>query len=502
MTLESAIKKATSSELTEDDWGQLLDIVDLVKSNPDEYITESISVVKSRLNSGNANVILRTVTLIDFLAENCGAMMKGEIAKKAFVNDNLVKLVQDSHTHNNVKYAIIKEIYKLSESFKGDQSLRIMQDTFNDLKRSYQYMCQQAVSEVDNGTKIPPSHGGPGEPATADDEDEELRKAIELSLKESQGTSYRPSQQSQPQQQAPSSNTAAVAPLPQPDLLSSPIGSQGPTGVSAPPPVDNTPAPDKVRALYDLESNDEDTLPFKKDDIITIVETVNAEWLRGCLHGKLGIIPVNYVEKIPPTTDKQLQELTTTLKKSFDIEVLLSQLMDLGTKLRTTAISNQEFESILTRDGIPGRINQVEGVRDTLKAILDLYKLKILELESMSSNVDSSIEIYNKLLAEHAAPTPTTGQPPFPMPTGGPVGQLNQQMTNMNLGSAAPTGFNPQYTGYPTGGVTGAPTGAGGVPPAFSPQTSQPTGFGFQGAPTQPGAGAGAGAYPGQFGGY
>ncbi|GMG40388.1 unnamed protein product [Ambrosiozyma monospora] len=104
MSLESAIKKATSSELTEDDWGQLLDIVDLVKSNPDEYITESISVVKSRLNSGNANVILRTITLIDFLAENCGAMMKGEISKKSFVNDNLVKLVQDNHTHNNVKH--------------------------------------------------------------------------------------------------------------------------------------------------------------------------------------------------------------------------------------------------------------------------------------------------------------------------------------------------------------------------------------------------------------
>ncbi|GMG28481.1 unnamed protein product [Ambrosiozyma monospora] len=289
-------------------------------------------------------------------------------------------------------------------------------------------MCEQAVSEVDIGTKIPASHGGPGARATVDDEDEELRKAIELSLKESQGTAYRPPQQSQPQQQAPS-NTAAVAPLPQPDLLSSPIGSQGPTGVSAPPPVYNTASPDKVRALYDLESSDEDTLPFKKGDIITIFETVNAEWLRGCLHGKLGIIPVSYVKKIPPTiSHKQIQ-----ISKK-----LHSQLMDLHTKHKTKVISDQEFEGILMSDDIQDKILEVESLKEPLKAKLDFHKERILKYESISSDVYSSIDIYYKLLAEHyTAPITSRGPHPFSMPIGDPVSQSNQQMTNRNSGGTA-----------------------------------------------------------------
>ncbi|GMG23140.1 unnamed protein product [Ambrosiozyma monospora] len=324
MSLELAKnKRVPFSELTEDNWGQLLDIGDL--SNPEEYITESISAMKSGLNSGNTNVILRTIELIDFLAENCGAMMKSEISKKSFVNDNLVRLVQDSHTHYKVRYAIIKEIYKLSESFKRDRSLRIMQDTFNDLKRSYQYMCQQAVNEVDN-----------------DIEHEELRKDIEPSFEEFQETADHPPQQSEPQQQAPSSNTTAVAPLPPPDLVSSPIGSQSLTRVSTPPPIENTSSPDTVRDLCDfnLESAGEDTQSIKKDNIITIVETVRAECLRVSLQGELGITPVNNVQKLLPTTDKQLQELIITLKK-IDIEIPLSQLRGLMKNQGTTGGSRR-----------------------------------------------------------------------------------------------------------------------------------------------------------------
>ncbi|GMG39087.1 unnamed protein product [Ambrosiozyma monospora] len=85
-----------------------------------------------------------------------------------------------------------------------------------------------------------------------------------------------------------------------------------------------------VSALNDFESADEDTLSFKKDEIIPIVETVNAEWLRGRLQGKLGLISANSVEKIPPAADQQqLQELTTTLKQ-VDIHGILSQLMDVS----------------------------------------------------------------------------------------------------------------------------------------------------------------------------
>ncbi|KAG7774439.1 hypothetical protein KL930_003132 [Ogataea haglerorum] len=173
MSLRESIDKATSAELTEDDFALLLDVVDIVKSDADANIEESVDIIKTKLESNNANVILRSVSLLDFLAENCGAMMRGQIAKRSFVNNYLVKLVNDPKLHNSIKYAVIKEIYKLSKSFKGDESLRAMEDSFKELQKKYLYLCQQAVSEVD-GTPKPA--GG--------DEDEELRKAIEMSLRE------------------------------------------------------------------------------------------------------------------------------------------------------------------------------------------------------------------------------------------------------------------------------------------------------------------------------
>ncbi|OBA17878.1 uncharacterized protein OGAPODRAFT_41673, partial [Ogataea polymorpha] len=275
MSLKESIDKATSAELTEDDFGLLLDVVDIVKSDADTNIEESVDIIKTKLESNNANVILRSVSLLDFLAENCGAMMRGQIAKRSFVNNYLVKLVNDPKMHNSIKYAVIKEIYKLSKSFKGDESLRAMEDSFKELQKKYLYLCQQAVSEVD-GTPKPAS----GE------EDEELRKAIEMSLRET-GPPFSERQSTTVAEQA--FNVPAAAPE----------HAQAP----APAPV---PAPEKVRALYDLQSNDDDTLSFKKDDIIVVVEKVNDDWIRGCLNGNLGIVPVNYVEKVPQATEREL----------------------------------------------------------------------------------------------------------------------------------------------------------------------------------------------------
>ncbi|KAG7882766.1 hypothetical protein KL938_003189 [Ogataea parapolymorpha] len=383
MSLKESIDKATSAELTEDDFGLLLDVVDIVKSDADTNIEESVNIIKTKLESNNANVILRSVSLLDFLAENCGAMMRGQIAKRSFVNNYLVKLVNDPKMHNSIKYAVIKEIYKLSKSFKGDESLRAMEDSFKELQKKYLYLCQQAVSEVD-GTPKPA--GG--------EEDEELRKAIEMSLRET-GPPFSERQ----------STSVAERPLNVPSAA--PEYAQAP----APAPV---PAPEKVRALYDLQSNDDDTLSFKKDDIIVVVEKVNDDWIRGCLNGNLGIVPVNYVEKVPQATERELAELVTLLDNSFNVEVLLSKLIDLKTRVASQPISSQEFESILIRDQIPGKLDQLSQTRETLRQILDLYKLKVLELQSMQKNVDASVELYHQLLREAKnsqplpSPNPTT----------------------------------------------------------------------------------------------
>lgn len=419
-SLSKAVDAATSSDLTEDDYSLLLDVVDAVKSDPNKNVSAAVDLVKQKLQSSNANTVLRTITLVDFLAENCGAMMKAELAKKSFVDDYLVKIVNDHRMHTTVKYAVIKEIYKLSKSFKDDSSLKAMGDAFNQLQSSNRYLCQQAVSEVDSGRE--PNLDG-------NQEDEDLKRAIEMSLKESTSR-----QSSRPGSQrssfiAPASHnphlTAGYQAYPAPPQQT---GYQGvshsgsinsiPTAANAAPtpqqPARLTPtapptqptkaAPPKVRALYDLSTDDPDTLQFTTGDIITVVDPINKDWFRGCLRGKMGIVPANYVEKVPETREEDLSRLKDSLSRSFDVEMLLSKLMDLNTRVKNNSVSGAEFENALVQDGIPSKMEEIQTVRSQLKQVLDLYKLKIAELESVDQDIDSSVDLYQRLLTQQASP--------------------------------------------------------------------------------------------------
>lgn len=84
-----------------------------------------------------------------------------------------------------------------------------------------------------------------------------------------------------------------------------PVGIES-VGVAAPAaPVPLAPAADviKVKAKYNFPGNDPDDLPFKKNDILTIIKKDEEQWwsARDCT-GKEGMIPVNYVDVIQNRT--------------------------------------------------------------------------------------------------------------------------------------------------------------------------------------------------------
>ena len=54
--------------------------------------------------------------------------------------------------------------------------------------------------------------------------------------------------------------------------------------------------PQRVRATYDFEGGQgPDELPFRRGDIIRVLECVYADWWKGELKGKTGIFPANRV---------------------------------------------------------------------------------------------------------------------------------------------------------------------------------------------------------------
>ncbi|OWB58003.1 hypothetical protein B5S28_g3991 [[Candida] boidinii] len=493
-TLKDLINKATSPLLTDDDYSLLLDIVDMVQSDTDKYITEAMLLIHVKLDSNDANVILRTLTLIDFLAENCGAMMKGELAKKSFVTNYLLKIVNDNKMHNTIKYAVIKEIYKLSKTFSGDDSLRIMRETFNDLKHTFPYLCEQAQNEVDGGSR---SRTGPITTTPDADEDEQLRKAIELSMKDSAPAGAVSSTSAPPTQQASSTSSA-----PSTQQQSQ---QQSQIDVSA----DDDARPDKVRALYELKSNDEETLSFEKGDIIVIIESINQDWLKGCLKGKVGIVPVNYVENISKVSTAELNQLKSSVGNAYDIECLLSKLMTINQQVKSNpGMQYSQFESLLQKDNIPSQLDNLDTMRKTLKQVLDLTKNRIEELECIQTNMDTSIDLYNQMRSSLSTASttlqPQTANPSMyqnnilPNMTGNPMNVLSPNQGQMPLQQPMRTGAfsplpqqqQPQLVPGATGNFSPMPQQYAQLAPnstgySQSPQQLLPNTTGYSQAPQQ-----------------
>lgn len=441
MTLERTVDALTSPDLADDDYGALLDAVETVNLNPSANIPHVLRLIKAKLQSGNGNTILRTLTLLDFVGENCGARARVEIADESFINEALVPIIDNVRMHVSVKYQAIKEMYKLAQSFGHDESLAAMARAFSNAKSRFPDLASQAEGEV--------SGGGRNRVAPVTDGDEEFMRAVELSLKEQElhktapvprlevtpvqagppaQTMQMPMQPMQPLQQQPTQQTQSMQPTQQP-LQSqytqswSQQSHQGPTGNAPASPMapqmsgssshsflqsllqESANAPAKVIALFPLTSNDEDTLSFEKDDIITVVENINADWLRGCLHGNAGIVPVNYVKPIPKTNEDDLKDLIKTLDSSFDIESTLSKLLDLNRKLKTTPMTSQQFESCLLDNKFPTKIQNMELLKTSFKKVLELHRVKLLELEAIKSNIDASLQTYQGMITE-AAPAP------------------------------------------------------------------------------------------------
>lgn len=58
-----------------------------------------------------------------------------------------------------------------------------------------------------------------------------------------------------------------------------------------------------VCALFDFPGNDEEDLPFRKGDILRVLEKPEEQWWNAAnQEGRAGMIPVNYVEKYRPAS--------------------------------------------------------------------------------------------------------------------------------------------------------------------------------------------------------
>lgn len=347
--IRESILKATDCKLTVDNWQYILDVCDLIKDDPEELGGHAIKIIEERLEQDDGNVILRALSLLVSLAENCGSRLQQAISSKHFTSV-LSKLVEKQDIHITIKKEIAKSVKQLSDSFKNDPSLKSMDDLYKKILRQKPYLLQ----EPEVSQKQHTSQNG-----LADDKD--LEEALKLSLLE-----YEKQKDIKLETQKQHSTDTSNININQPVIVR------------------------KVCALYDLIASEPDELTFKKGDVITVVGQVYRDWWRGTLRGKVGIFPLNYVTPLTEATKESLQ------KDLLQEEHILSQSENIDRLLCELKTCNN---SDMTQNNY---INELYGLvtplRPQITRAMGKYSQKKDDLISLRQILINSEAIYNQLL--------------------------------------------------------------------------------------------------------
>ncbi|KAJ1679760.1 Vacuolar protein-sorting-associated protein 27, partial [Spiromyces aspiralis] len=184
--------------------GDALDFADKVRSK--EYVPREVArLLKGRLAHQNPNVQLMALQLTDVIIKNGGDRFLVEISSRDFVQ-NLVGIIR----HSVYSYELYSESLKYLQEWavlcQGNAELAAIYNAYSQLKREgFPFPKTASVSKAMIETHTARSAESLVPPKSKDEEDEELRRAIELSLKETQrhSASHPTYQQRQGQQSAP-----------------------------------------------------------------------------------------------------------------------------------------------------------------------------------------------------------------------------------------------------------------------------------------------------------
>ncbi|KAK6197957.1 uncharacterized protein RJT21DRAFT_122779 [Scheffersomyces amazonensis] len=441
ISLENLINRATDATLTQDNWQYILDVCDKISSNPEDGTKQAIRVISTKLSSRDANVILRSLSLLVSIAENCGSRMKQEIATKSFIQDNLIKKLKDNKLHKTVKYKIVEVIDQLYHEFKSDPSLKPMTDAYNKVKSEYSQYFKSSSA---------PSKPEKREISKVDKvkEDEELQRVLKLSLQEYE------------REQSVRKTYLNSKPLPETKQEQDQAQSERQPNQSPSPEAQTIATVSKVRALYDLISYEADELSFRKGDVITVIESVYRDWWRGSLpNGKIGIFPLNYVTPIVNKTPQQIQQELSEENKVLNVD---QKKIDRLLAILSTSAANL---TTINEDEITQLYNEIIPLRPQLGKFIDKYNIRKEELGVLNNQLNNEVKYYNELMdssisrrananpfennstpypsAYPPAPQYTTQPPPqqqtpsYPQyPTyGSPEAPLQQQPTSVGFGN-------------------------------------------------------------------
>ncbi|KAK0135337.1 Collectin-12 [Merluccius polli] len=377
------VEKATSEMNTAEDWGLILDICDKIgqsRTGPKECLRS----IMRRVNHKDPHVAMQALTLLGACVSNCGKIFHLEVCSREFASE-VSNVLNKGHPKVCEKLKAL--MVEWAEDFRNDPQLSLISAMIKNLRE--QGVTFPAVgSQAAEQAKASPALVAK-DPATSTNkkEEEDLAKAIELSLKE--------------QRQQPQGSLSSLYPS-----ASSLLSSHKTDGR-------------KVRAIYDFEAAEDNELTFKSGEVITILDDSDPNWWKGETYQGVGLFPSNFVTA-DLTAEPEMSEFKCTCvyctlkteKKSvqFSEEV---QVETLEPEPEPVYIDEEKMDQLLqmiqSADPTDNQSDavellQLEGACNQMGPLID-QKLedtdrKHSELSELNVKVMEALSLYAKLMNE------------------------------------------------------------------------------------------------------
>ncbi|XP_016990246.1 signal transducing adapter molecule 1 [Drosophila rhopaloa] len=475
---DADVEKATSETNTNDDWSLILDVCDKVTTNP-RQAKDCLKAVMRRMGHTDPHVVMQAITLLDALSNNCGKPLHLEVASRDFETE-FRRLLLKAQPKVSLK---MRQVLKnwADNDYKNDRELDLIPALYAQLRQEGHDF--KNLGDKGNKTVAEKAAALPKDPnvVSSQQEEDDIAKAIELSLKENKGSPKTGSGASA----GPASTYPSLYPS---------FGATTSTAPSSDANATSAPEPRKVRALYDFEAAEENELTFFSGEIIHVLDDSDPNWWKGYNQRGEGLFPSNFVTADlsvdPERLDINQQHKTAAAagQRELDSAAALQQKTEAAAAAaaaQPVEIDESKIDRLLhlLHEANPEDPSQdsnemlqleqeVHQMGPLIDAELERVDRKHAQLTQLSSDLVDAINLYHTLMRDDRVA----------------AGQF----------SAATGGFMPGLAGFPGAALYGSPgyPTPGGFPPTqnypgmhslpYGPVSNPPTGPPSQG-PGAPG---------------
>ncbi|KAM8716867.1 hypothetical protein ACLKA7_003698 [Drosophila subpalustris] len=431
---DADVEKATSETNTNDNWSFILDVCDKVTTNP-RLAKDCLKAVMRRMGHADPHVVMQAITLLDACANNCGKPFHLEVASRDFETE-FRRLLAKAQPKVSLK---MRQVLKnwAENDFKNDPELNLIPTLYTKLRiDGYDF---SNLNDKGNGKPaaakaVAISLAKDPNVVSSQQEEDDIAKAIELSLKENKGS---PKQQSSGA--TATTTTSSAYPSLYPSFGSNSVSTSS-NGNGNGNGNNSTASARTVRALYDFEAAEENELTFFAGEIIHVQDDSDANWWKGYNDRGEGLFPSNFVTADlsvdPERLDINQQHKNNAQKQAEEEAALLLQQKTEAAAAQPVEIDEAKIDRLLhllheANPEDPSQDSeemlrleqQVHQMGPLIDAELERVDRKHAQLTQLSSDLVESINLYHRLMRDDRAAAAQFGGAGF-MPGGFPGAAL------------------------------------------------------------------------------